>query len=141
VTHDPDLMQAIEDLHHVVARIRQLESQVADAINDPLKYSRLSAAQQDRADQLDLVRARAERLNLHPRALMLIVEEYWRLKGPGKRKPTTGAIEVALDAVLKQAKVAEAEAIAEAEFARMTSLRAASRWTAAAEALKYVRAA
>lgn len=141
MTNDPDLMQAIEDLQHVVARIRQLESQVRDAINDTAKYDRLAAAKQDRADMHDRVRARAERLNLPARALMLIVEEYWRLKGLGKKKPTAGALEVAIATALKHAQTAENEAFAELEFARMDSARAAARSTAATDALKYLRAA
>ena len=140
MTHDPDLMQAIEDLRHVVSRIRQLEGMVADSINNPLKYQQLAAAQQDRADQTDIIRGKAERLNLPARSLMLIVEEWWRVNARSKRKPDARTVQTAVRTIVEQATIAENEAAAEFEFARVARQQASARATAAAAALAYMRA-
>lgn len=140
MTHDPDLMQAIEDLRYVVSRIRQLEGMVADSLNNPMQFRQVRAIQQERSDQIDVAKSAAVRLNLPVQALILLVEEWWRVNARQRRKPDARTVATAVKTIVERANTAEAEAHAEFEFARVARQQASARATAAAAALAYIRA-
>lgn len=137
---DPDLVQAIDDLRFVVGRVEILNQQI-NHLDEVEGYGRIVAMKTERSDLLDQVRARAEKMAVAPRALMLLVGTANRLRTPRKSQlpplsTVRGHIEIAAAASLRDQEEAEAEA----KIARVTARGAAIRAKAGADALAYLDA-
>ena len=89
--HDPDVLQAIEDLGSNPARLRMIEADIllTDETLQHRKYMGLRAA----AGQCrDAIKLRAERLGVRPDALAHLLNEEARLRTRAGRKPTRSAL-------------------------------------------------
>lgn len=138
MTRDPDLDQACEDLSIPVAQLAQIDGEIARS--DPVsKYDELTALLVERADFRDQVRLRAERLNLAPRALVLIVEEASRLS-KGRRKVVTAAVRSAIATTAERYRRDKLEAAADLIAARHGDVTASQRVSAADAAMAYLEA-
>lgn len=139
MTRDPDLAQSIEDLRWTVKRLRVLESQMG-TLNDPRNYNKLAAVLGERADVIGELRVRAEKLNMPWRALLLVVEEYWRLVARHRRKPDERVLEGAVRTAGEIAERERIESAAELVAAQYRANLNAARVTAATAALAYMEA-
>lgn len=93
--HDPDVLQAIEDLGSTAARLRMIEADIllTDETLQHRKYMGLRA----RAGQCrDAMKLRADRLGMRADALEHLLNEEARLRTRAGRKPTRSALRRAL---------------------------------------------
>ena len=138
MTGDPDLDQTCEDVKYQVMRLQQLDDMVVR--QDPVKgYDRLAALLSERADLRNQVRVRAERLNLAPRALVLIVKEVQRLSR-GNRKVVTAAVRTAIATAAEQATREKLEVAADLIEARHREVTVNQRLAATTAAAAYLEA-
>lgn len=99
---DPEMDQTIQDMEYIVRRFRDLGPMIIDARNDLSKYGKLQAAITDRADMLESIRLRGDRLGIKdPYVLMHIIEYAAPLtrrvnNGRVRRSPPTLAVIAAL---------------------------------------------
>lgn len=140
--HDPDVLQAIEDLAPVSATLRRIEQQILDTDETMhwRKYNGLRAAAGQCRDQ---IRLRAERLVISAPALALLLDEEARLRETYRRKPPRDMLLRALatlvgvsERTLGEAKTAAKVAAIEAR----TAERAAEAALAAYKAFRGVAA-
>ncbi len=137
---DPDLMQAIEDLKYQARRLEQIDSLIND-LDEVEGYSRIMAMRTERAELREQLRIRAEKLNLPPRSLYLLVSTANRLRTPRTNQLPTlkivrSHIEIARDAAERE----HLEADAEAKIARVVARGAGLRAKAGTDALAYLDA-
>ncbi len=137
---DPDLMQAIEDLKYQARRLEQIDSLIND-LDEVEGYSRIMAMRAERAELREQLRIRAEKLNVPPRSLYLLVSTANRLRTPRTNQLPTlkivrNHIEIARDAAERE----HLEADAEAKIARVVARGAGLRAKAGTDALAYLDA-
>lgn len=139
MTGDPDLDQAIEDLEWTAINIRTVEGQLigADDIKDYLVLARRKA---ELADLKGIVAARAERLNMKPRALVLIVELARRYKMQNRRRPSAAQMANVLRMSADAAERDRDEAAANLVMAQHECRQVRARLDAALGALDYLEA-
>lgn len=138
--NDPDLIQAIDDLRYVVSRIEQLNQQIND-LDEVEGYGRIVKMKTDRSDMLDQVRVRAEKLQVAPRALMLLVSTANNMRSARKMQlPTLATVRNHLEIARAAAERDHGEAEAEAKIARVVARGAAIRAKAGADAIAYLDA-
>jgi hypothetical protein len=137
---DPDLVQAIDDLRYVVSRIEQLNQQITE-LDEVEGYRRIVKMTTDRADLLDQVRIRAEKLNVPARALLLLIGTANKLRSERKSQlPTLAVVRNHLDIVRSAAERDLTEADAEARVARAAARTFGARAKAGADAIAYLDA-
>lgn len=137
---DPDLDQAILELEMAERRVRQIEDQLLDG--SPERYPFLTQKLQERADLKTQIRTRAEKLNVDPRALALMIREASRLRSKAR-----GRHHVALDKLLaavreasKRAAIERAELNAEMLAAQERAAVAVHRSAGLSLAVEYLEA-
>jgi hypothetical protein len=137
---DPDLTLAIEELNFVVRRLEQIDFQLLEL--DPVEgYSRIVAMRTERADLRERVRIRAEKLNVAPRALAILIGTANRMRSARKHQlPTLAAVRNQVEIVTDAAKREHAEAEADAKIALVVARGAALRAKAGADAMSYLDA-
>ena len=139
---DPDLEAALGDLVHVARRIRQLNSILLAGERATITngYQQLAQQIQERADRWGEIRVRAEKLNVPPRALMLMVEEADRIYRRRKRrcslKDLLAAVRVVSEVYERDLEEADVDLIA----ARENAAEARRRATASSKAIIYLEA-
>lgn len=137
---DPDLVQAIDDLQYVVRRLEQMDQLIHD-LDETEGYGRLVKMRTERADLRDQIRVRAEKLNVGPRALAILVSTANRMRTPRKNQlPMLAAVLNNIDIVTSAAAREQAEAEADAKIARVVARGAGLRAKAGAEAMAYLEA-
>lgn len=137
---DPDLIQAIDDLRYIVSRLEQVDRLLLD-LDEVEGYGRIVKMRSERGDLRDIIRNRAEKLAVPPRALAMIVGTANRLRTPRKDQLPTlqvvfNHIEIARDAAERD----HAEAEADAKIARVMARGAGLRLQAGAAAMAYLEA-
>lgn len=140
VIEDPDLVQAIEELQHVARRLEWLDRELV-TLDDVEKYHQLARMRAERSDHRDVISARAEKLAVPARALLLLVDQANRMRTPRRKDaPTLNALAnaIAIAAATADRNLAEAEA--DAKLARLAEREANTRAKAAADALNYLEA-
>lgn len=137
---DPDLVQAIDDLQYVARRLEQVDALIND-LDEVEGYSRIMAMRTERSELREQLRTRAEKLNVPPRALLLIVSTANRLRTAQKRQlPTLAIVRNHIDIARSAAERDQAEAEAEAKIARVVARAAGMRSKAGTDALAYLDA-
>jgi hypothetical protein len=139
MTRDPDLDQAIDDLEFVASRIRHVEQQVV-RLDESKEYQTLVRRQHELADMKAEITVRAEKLNMPPRALLLVVEQASRLRRQNRRRPTATQLETVLRTAADLAERDRIEAAANLVLARNQQAHVTTRLGAIDGALKYLEA-
>lgn len=135
---DPDLVQAIDDLRYVVGRLEQMDRLIQD-LDENEGYQRLVSMKTERGDLRGKISVRAEKLNINPRALALIVSTANRLRTARKfQLPTLAVVFNHIEILADAAGREQLEAEAEAKLARVTARGASLRAKAGADALAYL---
>lgn len=138
--NDPDLVQAIEELQFVVSRLEQLHQQVNE-LDEVEGYSRIVKMRTEIADLRDTIRVRAEKLNIPPRALAMVIGTANKLRTNRKRQlPTLAVVKNHIAIVQDAAAREQAEAEAEVKTARVVARGAAMRAKAGTDAIAYLEA-
>jgi hypothetical protein len=139
MTGDPDLDQAIDDLQFVAVRFDQLNDQLIR--HDPVKdYQMFAAKLAERGDCADQIRVRAEKLSLHPRALLLVIQEASRLRRGKRRKPSVAQVRAAIEQFQQYAERDSVEAAADLAAAKHRDVAARHRVNSANAVLQYMDA-
>jgi hypothetical protein len=137
---DPDLMQAIEDLKFPARRLEQIDSLIND-LDEVEGYGRIMAMRTERAELREQLRIRAEKLNVPPRALYLLVSTANRLRTARKNQlPTLAVVRSHIEIARDAAEREHLEADAEAKIARVVARGAGMRAKAGTDALAYLDA-
>ncbi len=137
---DPDLMQAIEDLKYQARRLEQIDSLIND-LDEVEGYSRIMAMRTERAELREQLRIRAEKLNVPPRSLYLLVSTANRLRTPRTNQlPTLRVVRSHIEIARDAAEREHLEADAEAKIARVVARGAGLRAKAGTDALAYLDA-
>ncbi len=137
---DPDLMQAIEDLKYQARRLEQIDSLIND-LDEVEGYSRIMAMRTERAELREQLRIRAEKLNVPPRSLYLLVSTANRLRTPRTNQlPTLKVVRSHIEIARDAAEREHLEADAEAKIARVVARGAGLRAKAGTDALAYLDA-
>lgn len=137
---DPDLVQAIDDLQYEVRRLEQMDRLIHE-LDENEGYQRLVKMRTERADLRDKIRIRAEKLQVPPRALALLVSTANRLRTARKNQlPTLAVVRNHIEIMASAAERDQLEAEAEAKIARVAARAAALRAKAGADAITYLNA-
>lgn len=138
--NDPDLVQAIDELNYVVRRLEQLDQQLIE-LDEIEGYRRIVAMKSERADLLETIRVRAEKLAVAPRALIMLIGTANRLRSPRKHQlPTLSVVRSHIDIIRSAAERDHVEAEAEAKIALAVAHAARVRAKAAADGITYLDA-
>ena len=135
---DPDLDQAIRELVLVEKRLSQVERMLADPGKD--NYHDLLRMKNERADHLGALRARAERLQIDPRALRVVIREADRLrsKARGREHVSLDKLRAVLERAAEWARQERAERAADLAAAQIDLATVTQRCTGLAGAIDYL---
>lgn len=137
---DPDLEEAIETLRFAERRLRDVELHLLDAA--PEKYQFRMQMIHERADLRERIRIRAEKLNLDPRALALIIREAdkVRSKQRGREHVPLEKLLTIVTAAAEYARIDRAEAHADMLAAQERAAAMTHRSVGLAKAVQYLEA-
>ena len=137
---DPDLEDAIEALRFTERRLRDVEQHLLEAA--PEKYQFRMQMIHERADLREQIKIRADKLNLDPRALALIIREAdkVRSKQRGRQTVPLGKLLTVISTVAEYARIERAEAHAEMLAAQERAGAATHRSVGLAKAVEYLEA-
>lgn len=138
---DPDLEDAIQVLAPMERRIRQIEDILADP--DHIKnYPNFARMLRERADLRETIKIRADKLNLDPRALALIVREAEKVRSKqrGRQHVPLSKLLTIVATAAEYARIERAELHAEMLAAQERAAVSTHRSIGLAKAVEYLEA-